>query len=1024
MVRSGLAVLTVAAFLGFAPAAAAEPVVEATMYSPVVSGNIGAAEAGVGVRVALLREGEEVTSDTATTKASGAWSVSFPAHAPSNPEDQLFVEYTGASAPDNASYLLPEATGLALVAENGESVAIDCEFCTAASLPVNVAYEGGGSEDFAAEFVGPEYEALLFPPVEPGDVVTFTGVTEVFDFESGPTEFRLSQRAPLPGQAVLPSCAGDLALGSVSCFGLPLGVQKVVRVRSGTGDVTRTLENWEESMATASFPDLHPGDLLQLYVSGGSTPVATTHLTGLRADVIQSSAGLLSQSSFTLAGGACVPGAWIPNPAEEVGFPSPCPAGGQLPAGELSSLRPLIVSLDDFSPGATTVTPAGFETVSPLDGENVYSSSIVGFATVNSPGATGALEYGPQGQSLTAANGDPFDEGAQMQSLSAGKRYVARWTATDAAGDTTQLETHFYDQVGGPAGPEGQPGTPGAPGAAGLSGAPGLQGPAGARGPQGADGVSAAGVRAIRVTCVLVRRHGKVVGTKCKAKVILDSAPARVALRLSDGDRLYAAGEGSARAGRAVVPLRQKRHLGPGQYDLAIVVKRSGKVARASGSVLVRGLDRPRRQRSRARAYARGVSAPSLEGGAASVGDPSALPEPTPSSGPPIAGDPVRQAAAAPSARLIAVPGGTTITFEDLFNQWRVSDEYKGRGILFFGDSNTRRPFTTGDGSNPTSPVLSGDPLFHGTVGGRFVLPGTTTPTTVGSFSLDVGYINAPGSVRISAFGLDGGLLKQVFANSTGIYTVTVSAAGIARFKVEEVSDEPAGFAIDNVNFQRGGINFSGSRPVPDQRNGVQAEGSPELAKQCRSITGQIQFGFAKSYVSGSVAVMATAPHGRELLRHFLDGFGSSIDYRDDSSSGSVSGKVRRSAPFKALDEKVQREVLEKARKGQVNFTVASSTLQPPYFGLSGDLDLYWSFRGTQGVDVSGSVQRDGSRFKGSITYVIRDSYGFRNDEGFFGADKAARYLQTTCGAPYFPGGARWFPDSVTVTVPFDQPAT
>jgi hypothetical protein len=32
------------------------------------------------------------------------------------------------------------------------------------------------------------------------------------------------------------------------------------------------------------------------------------------------------------------------------------------------------------------------------------------------------------------------------------------------------------------------------------------------------------------------------------------------------------------------------------------------------------------------------------------------------------------------------------------------------------------------------------------------------------------------------------------------------------------------------------------------------------------------------------------------------------------------------------------------------------------------------------------------------------------------------RYLQTVCGAPQHAGGAHWFPDTITVTVPFSQP--
>ena len=33
------------------------------------------------------------------------------------------------------------------------------------------------------------------------------------------------------------------------------------------------------------------------------------------------------------------------------------------------------------------------------------------------------------------------------------------------------------------------------------------------------------------------------------------------------------------------------------------------------------------------------------------------------------------------------------------------------------------------------------------------------------------------------------------------------------------------------------------------------------------------------------------------------------------------------------------------------------------------------------------------------------------------------RYLQTVCGAPQQADGAHWFPDTITVTVPFSHPA-
>jgi hypothetical protein len=85
--------------------------------------------------------------------------------------------------------------------------------------------------------------------------------------------------------------------------------------------------------------------------------------------------------------------------------------------------------------------------------------------------------------------------------------------------------------------------------------------------------------------------------------------------------------------------------------------------------------------------------------------------------------------------------------------------------------------------------------------------------------------------------------------------------------------------------------------------------------------------------------------------------------------------------------------------------------------------DLYWSFRGTQGLTVSGSGSRKSGRYVGTLTYVIRDSYGFPADDTLDGFGPPMRYLQTVCGAPQHAGGAHWFPDTVTVTVPFDQPA-
>ena len=60
--------------------------------------------------------------------------------------------------------------------------------------------------------------------------------------------------------------------------------------------------------------------------------------------------------------------------------------------------------------------------------------------------------------------------------------------------------------------------------------------------------------------------------------------------------------------------------------------------------------------------------------------------------------------------------------------------------------------------------------------------------------------------------------------------------------------------------------------------------------------------------------------------------------------------------------------------------------------------DLYWSFRGTQGLTVTGSGSRKSGRYVGTLTYVIRDSYGFPVDDTLDGFGPPMRYLQTVCG--------------------------
>ncbi|WP_375397651.1 PEPxxWA-CTERM sorting domain-containing protein [uncultured Sphingomonas sp.] len=114
---------------------------------------------------------------------------------------------------------------------------------------------------------------------------------------------------------------------------------------------------------------------------------------------------------------------------------------------------------------------------------------------------------------------------------------------------------------------------------------------------------------------------------------------------------------------------------------------------------------------------------------------------------------------------------------------------------LASGSPNT---FITGDGANPTSPVLSGSPTFNGPVSVLF----NTDQVAVG---FDGGFFDAAGSTGIVAFARDGTILGTISNTGTGIeflgLAVADGTARIAGVGLRLVGAEPAGFAIDNLRF-------------------------------------------------------------------------------------------------------------------------------------------------------------------------------------------------------------------------------
>ena len=164
---------------------------------------------------------------------------------------------------------------------------------------------------------------------------------------------------------------------------------------------------------------------------------------------------------------------------------------------------------------------------------------------------------------------------------------------------------------------------------------------------------------------------------------------------------------------------------------------------------------------------------------------------------------------------------------------------------------------------------------------------------------------------------------------------------------------------------------------------------------------------------------LANFPASADLLTHFLTGKGTEVDYRAGSL---ISKKALASGAFQAVDNEVQGAVLSQLKAGSTRVQLSAAQLPTVAFE-SRTSDLYWGFRGTQGLAVTGSGSRENGRYVGTLSYVIRDSYGFPASDILSGFGPPMRYLQTACGAPQHAGGAHWFPDTITVTVPFNRSA-
>ena len=107
--------------------------------------------------------------------------------------------------------------------------------------------------------------------------------------------------------------------------------------------------------------------------------------------------------------------------------------------------------------------------------------------------------------------------------------------------------------------------------------------------------------------------------------------------------------------------------------------------------------------------------------------------------------------------------------------------------------------FIADDGDNPTTPVLSGSPIFDGPIAVLF-------SCNVNAVALTGGYFNAIGSTFIQAFNELGQQVNLVSNSQLGIESFGIrtlnTTADIRGISFYVNADEPAGFAIDNLRFK------------------------------------------------------------------------------------------------------------------------------------------------------------------------------------------------------------------------------
>src|SRR5689334_16434223 len=111
---------------------------------------------------------------------------------------------------------------------------------------------------------------------------------------------------------------------------------------------------------------------------------------------------------------------------------------------------------------------------------------------------------------------------------------------------------------------------------------------------------------------------------------------------------------------------------------------------------------------------------------------------------------------------------------------------------------------------------------------------------------------------------------------------------------------------------------------------------------------------------------LAGFPVAADLLAHFLAGQGTGVNYR---AGLPIAKKARASEAFRALNAGVQNTILSQLKASRTRVRLSAAQLPAVAFESTSS-GLYWGFRGTRGLTVTGRGTRQNGRYAGTLSYV------------------------------------------------------